>query len=369
MKRILFAAVAACLFAPAAAPAQLGTAGGWGAGTGAGYEFYNFGDPATTGIEGLSLFVVPLAARATVMNRVQLSVSSAYASATLTRPDGSTAALSGITDTELRVSVPVMRRLVLTGIAALPTGHSEHTDEEAAVAGAIASDLLPFRLSSWGVGGGFGVNAAYAQTLGDYGVGLSAGYGIGREFSPLVGGSIGYRPGSELRLRAAVDRNLGAAGKASLQLSMHRFGEDEFDGATAYRSGNRYLALGSYAFAAPRQSSALVYGGVMHRSEGSFLNSPETAPSQDLFLVGGGLRMPWGRGMLLPSADVRLFRTADGVGQGAAATVGTAAEWPAGAVVLAPTLRARFGNVLVHQGAESGFTGADLGLFVRFGAR
>lgn len=361
----LIGAAAAALLSPALSAAQLPP---WSGGTGAGYESYRFGDADAVGIRSLSLFTVPFGARSTVWEEVEVEIGGAFARGSLTAADGSSSSISGLTDTEVRVSSPVADGVILTAVAALPTGHASHTQEEAAVAGALAADLLPFRVSHWGSGGGLGLNAAYAREVNGYGLGVSAGYSMAGEFNPITSQGVGYRPGNELRLRAVVDRNVGPAAKASLQLTVQRYGDDRFAGENLYRSGNRYQAIGSYAFAVGYGANAVAYGGVLHRSRGAFLGDIQEAPAQDLFLLGGGARMPFRQGMLLPSVDLRLFRTADGLGQGFTTGVGTSAEWPAGRVTLAPTVRARFGRLLANENASSGFTGLDLGMFVRHGA-
>jgi hypothetical protein len=86
-------------------------------------------------------------------------------------------------------------------------------------------------------------------------------------------------------------------------------------------------------------------------------------------LVGGGLRLPMTWGAVLPSADARIFRSGDGVGQGFGVGVGASAEWPTGGMTLVPSARLRLGRVVVLDGAESGFTGGELGLTLRRGRR
>jgi hypothetical protein len=164
-----------------------------------------------------------------------------------------------------------------------------------------------------------------------------------------------------------VDHTLGRSAKASLQLGMQRYDDDVLGGQNLYQSGNRYQAIGSLAFAAGARSSGAVYAGVSHREQGTFLDASREAPSQDLLLAGAGLRIPVGRGALVPGVDGRVFRSADGVGQGYATGAGAALELPLGGMTLVPSVRGRFGNVIARENAESAFTGVDAGLMVRFG--
>jgi hypothetical protein len=71
--------------------------------------------------------------------------------------------------------------------------------------------------------------------------------------------------------------------------------------------------------------------------------------------------------VLLPGLDGRVFRSADGVGQGYSLGIGTSAELPVGAVRLVPLLRLRLGNLIVRDGTESGFYGLEGALTIRLG--
>lgn len=333
-------------------------------------DHYSFSDEEATGIRSLSLFTLPVSAAAPLGERLSVELRSAFARGSLERADGSSVDLSGLTDTELRVG---FRRggdmaLQLQGIAMLPTGSSSQTPEEAQLAGAVAADLLPFRISNWGSGGGAGVHASVARSFGDTGAGLSASYVVGREFEPLEGEPFGYQPGDQLRIRGAVDHNVGPDARVALSLTLERFSDDAVDGTNLYRSGNRIQALASYAFAPTPRTSALAYGGVFHRSEGTaLLDAAPAVPSQALLLAGGGVRVPMGWGVLVPSGDVRLFRTDDGVGQGWLTGVGLATEIPAAGHLVVPSVRARFGTVLVRDDVESGITGLELSFTARMG--
>lgn len=360
-----------CLLALAAAPraaAQGGDGSPWTAGGGVRMERYGFGEAGAVGIDGVSLVTVPLWAEARVAGRVRVTLSGAFATATLRRADGSDASMSGLTDTELRVAVPVVGEwMTVTGVAVLPTGRARLSAEEMEVAAVVASDLLPFAVSNWGSGGGIGANLSAARRFGAVGVGVAGGFRASREYQAFDADGPAYRPGDETFVRLAVDRSFGA-GKATLQASGHRFAHDQLGGGNLYRSGNRLQLIGSYAFAGGPRSSGVVYAGVLHRENGSSLaDLSADLPAQDLYLVGAGARLARGRGALLPSVDGRIFRSADGVGQGYGVGVGASAEVPAGAVVLVPSARLRLGSVLVREGAESPFTGMELGFTLRRG--
>lgn len=360
-----------CLLALGAAPAAAQPDDGppWRGAAGVRLETYAFGQAETVGIDVVSLLTVPFAAEARVAGRVHVALSGAFATARLARPDGGEATLSGLTDTELRVSVPVVGDwLTVTGTAVLPTGKETLSAEELEVAAVIASDLLPFAISHWGSGGGIGAGVSATRRWGAVGVGASGGYRASREYRAFQDGAA-YRPGDEAFLRVAVDRAVGP-GRATLQAGIHRYAHDELEGGNLYRAGDRYQLIGSYAFTGARRTSGVVYAGLLHRQNGATLaDFSEDFPAQNLLLVGTGLRVPVRRGALLPSVDARLLRSEDGVGQGWGVGAGASAEWPAGAVTLVPSARLRYGRVLVLEGAESRFTGVELGFTLRRGTR
>jgi hypothetical protein len=365
---------------PTAAAAQ---GPGWLAGAGVSYETYHFGDAQTAGVESLSLLTIPLAAQVQVGRVVSVGLDGNYARGSLTDAAGATSTLSGFTDSELTLSVPIVRggtAVTFTGMAILPTGKSTQTAAEATVAGAMAAELLPFRITNWGSGGGAALAASVAQRFGEMGLGASVGYRATSEFEPLDGESFGYRPGNELRVRVAADRTIGESRKASLALTMFRYGNDRFDGQNLFQSGTRLQALASYAFPVGYGNSAVLYAGALHRSAGSVLTTfpggsvDPNAPSQTLLLFGGGARAPSRLGVLVPSTDLRLFRREDGIGQGYLFGLGLGLELPLAraadgtpAVTLIPSLKGRLGNLMMAEDASTGVTGAELGLTLRFG--
>lgn len=369
MRRMLLPALfAALLAAPRPVAAQ---ADGWTAAVGAALEAYRFAQPQAAGIRTLSLVSAPFTARGPVAGPVWLSLSGSYARGVLEQADGSKVTISGLTDSQLQISAVVVPRLAsVSVIALLPTGTSELSLAQAELAGAVSADLLPFRVSHWGSGGALGVGTTIARNLGAVGLGASAAYVVGRSFDYLADQPFALRPGNELQLRLALDAAAGASGKLGLQLLYQHNAEDEINGQNLFRPGDRFQARGSYAFTAGGGSAAIVYGGLLHRASGLFLGATaERSPDENLAFGGAGLRAPVGRGVLAPAIDARLARRSDGLEQGYTVGVGSSLEWPLGAgrLRLVPSARVRFGHLIVRQGQESGFSGVDLGLGLRFG--
>lgn len=330
------------------------------------FETYSFADPEIVGIESLTLLSTPFAATIGLGASAELSVSGAWARAQLKRDDGSEATIAGPTDTEVRLTVRLASdavRLSVVGLA--PTGKSGLTIDEADVAGMIAADLLPFRVTSWGSGGGLGGSIAVAQRAGEIGFGASVGYVVASSFEPIDGG-FDYRPGNQLHVRAAVDRTIGSTAKASLQLTYEMYGTDQADGSNLFRSGDRIQGVASYAFAVGTASNAIAYAGYLNRQEGLFEDDRFVVPAENLLFAGAGARLAAGRSVIQPQIELRVLGGDEDAGKGYTAGAGVGIELPAGNAVIVPAARIRIGNAELRPGQESGFTGGELSFTVRF---
>ncbi len=363
IRRVLLSLVLLPLAGSTAAAQQSGAM----LGGGADFQGYFFSNADQVGIKSLSLLSVPLGA-SLPLGRFRLAVGGAWARGQLTRSDGSTATLAGMTDTQLALSLG-LGDLTLSAFGLVPTGVSRLSQDQADVAGKIAAELLPFPLSNWGSGGGVGLGSNVDHRFGATTLGIGGAYLVGRAYDALDAADFSYRPGNELRARAALTTRVGTAGDVGLQLTVQQSADDRLNGQNLFRSGTRVEALASYSLAAGGRGSALVYGGVLHRSAGTFLTLGVPAAAQDLILAGGNLRLPLGGAVLVPAVDGRLFRSADALGQGWVSGVGAALELPLGSdgVRLVPTVRGRLGSYQVQAGVTSRITGVELGLTLRRG--
>lgn len=337
-------------------------------GTGVVWQTYSFGDGAAVGVEDVTLLTIPVAFAARFGSATALDVRGAWASGRLRAPGGAESTISGPTDLEVTLSRTFgLDAVVASLVGVLPTGASTQTLEESGVAGLVAGDLLPFRISNWGTGGGVGGSLAVARRVSGFGVGASVGYVVAREYEPVTGDATLFQPGDFLRVNMVADRTVGGRSKFSLRMGFQRFGDDGLDGVDLFRSGNRYDATVSYAFPSGGNSSAIVYGGFLQREEGRYLADPREVASQGLLLAGGALRAPLGGGVLTPSVDLRLLRRGDGVGQGYLGGIGAGFELPTQGATFIPSVRLRRGSVEARQGLESSVMGIEAALAIRFG--
>ncbi len=335
---------------------------------GVSFESYGFDAPEDVDIESLRLLALPVGARIGVAPGWELQLTSAWAQAELTRDDGTTARISGPTDTEVRLTRTIGEDLLtLTAVAVLPTGRGSLSEDEADVAAMVGADVLPFRISHWGTGGGVGVSTALAGQVGaGVGAGVVLSYLREREFEPFDQ-EFTYRPGHQLEVRGVLDRTFGAAARASLQVGFLRFDADQADGSNFFQPGTRFQGVGSLAFAVGPRASGIVYLGAQHRQEGSYTGESRVIPLQDLVFAGAGFRLPLAGVVIQPTLDQRNVRGDETAGTGYTVTGGVAAEIRAGGTTWIPALRGRLGEVGLRDDRESGFKGVDLGLSVRFG--
>jgi hypothetical protein len=311
------------------------------------FQRYTFSRPEVLDAREVSLYDVPLDAAMPLLGRSRVELHGDYAHGTLTRGDGTQTTLSGLTDSQLRLALPVGNERMgatIQAIALLPTGRETLTAREADLAGILASDLLPFRISDWGSGGAAGLGVSGARAVGSGSIGVGASYLAAREFQPLS--EFYYQPGDQMRLQVAADQNIGHTSKLTLALQYEHFRTDVSRGTNLYRAGDRYQAMTSFAFAATPTSSVIVYAGAIDREAGAALaDGILPYPHQRLVLAGWGGRARAGRFTLVPAFDFRYVNGSDGLPDGYLPSLGGSVEWPLGRVVLSAGARGQFGAV------------------------
>jgi hypothetical protein len=338
-------------------------------GGGATLEYYQFTEKNQVGLASVTLVTTPLAGRASLGRVATFTVVGAFATAQLRTADGKASVMEGLTDTRATLDLHLIPNgLTLSGIFIAPTGESRQSADEALVAGLVAADLLPFGITNWGTGGGIGFQLSGTRRLSTIGTGFSVSYRQARDFEPITGNSLVYRPGNEIRARLALDANVGGGTKASLLLGFQNFSGDRADGVNLFQSGKRLEVMSTLAFPVGYRGSGAIYGGVLHRESGQFLSATiPDAPSQDLLLVGGLIRQRALGGWFTPRIDVRAFRSADGLGQGYVGGLGLSMEWGAGGTTWIPSVTGRYGSVEVSEGNRSSIVGFQVGLTARLG--
>jgi hypothetical protein len=369
---VLGAGVAVAALA-VAAPAQAQLAGGIRTQV----EALTFSSPEESGIEWISLLSTPWDASLGVGDWGAVSVRGNWALAHIEANGGASDEIVGLTDTEVMVDIFLGERALLSLSALAPTGKTELDAVEFGLSGILAAQSLPFSMAAWGTGGRVGADLVVdASPTPRTRVTLLTGYHLGREYEPLNVGGLQYRPGNQLNLRASVEQFVGRA-SLGLTLGFQNFGEDQTQGQNLFQAGNRFQAVASGLVPFGETGSAGVWASWTRRAQGSaavgvipVLDGVLDQPSQDLVQFGGALRLPVAGVVVIPEADVRLFRQENGVGEGRLSGLGVTAELPlrrsrrGSRLFLEPSLRARFGSIEDPFGNATGiqFYNASIGL-------
>ncbi len=349
---------------------------GTAAGTGPYFQGYNLHQEL--GVESANLLLLPAAFEIQAGERTRLDFYGAWARGQV-ESDGQAFQLNGPVDTRVRARVRALPWALITVTANLPTGKESHTTEEAVVSSALATEMLAFREASWGMGAGLTTGVATAWSAGGWGVGLGTSYRISGEFEPEADSELVYGPGDELRLRFALDRNVGETGKVTLGTTMQRFDSDEIDGRNLFQAGNRIRLDAAYAFGVGRTTWSF-YGANLWRERGD-VTLDVTGPggdvvgdttfhtgTQNIVVLGANGSVPLtGTYRVRPSMELRVQDREAGPGSGW--LVGAGGDVPVrvlGSYDLFPRAVLRVGEMEGPEGVRRRIWGGDLGLTLRW---
>ena len=305
------APLAAAMLLPAAVLAQTG-------GTAfAGAEVRGVSYQSGLGIKSVSEIAVPFAVIWPANARLSFDLGGRYATASRKDSNDSSVTISGLTDIQVRGVYQIVPGIAaLTVSANLPTGKTKITDEQLLTAGAIASDFLPYPVSSFGSGFNVTTGLALAVPVGGWALGVAGSYRVNGDFTPFADttncpvnngtAGCGYKAGGEFRVRVGADRLVGQ-GRISFGLTYSSFGEDEFGSSRIFQSGERYIGQGSWSF--PVGNVGLqVYAWDLYRKPGSqLISGGVTTQKRNLIAVGAAGSVQMGRNVLRPQVEYRLF--------------------------------------------------------------
>ena len=321
---------------------------------------------AGLGVKTISELAVPLGAMYNPSARLALDLGVRYASASRTPEGGAAkATVSGLTDVQLRGVYQVVPDVVVLTLAAnLPTGKTKLSPDELPAAGAVASELIPFPVTSFGTGANVTTGLAVAVPVAGWAVGLAGAYRLSGAFSPIASVDSTYKPGAELRFRVGGDRVIGQ-GRVSLGFTYSSFSQDEFGGANIYQPGKRYITQESWSF--PVGNLGLVlYAWDLYRTPGTLLSSSSVTEKQNVLTAGVAASVQMGRSVLRPQLEFR--RHTAGVDKLEAAgqllSLSARLSLPVSETLsVTPALRFDTGNIV--SGATYGFTGWGLSVGIR----
>jgi hypothetical protein len=287
----------------------------------AGVEVRGVAYQSGLGIKSVSEVAVPFAVVWPANARLSFDLGGRYASASRKGSNDSTATISGLTDIQVRGVYQLIPDLaVLTLSLNLPTGTTKITNNQLLTAGAIASDLLPYPVASFGSGFNATSGVALALPVGGWALGVAGSYRLNGNFTPfadttgcpVANGKAGcsYKAGGEFRVRVGADRLFGQ-GRLSLGFTYSSFGEDEFGSSPIFQSGKRYIGQGSWAF--PIGNVGLqVYMWDLYRSPGSqLITGGAITQKRNVLAFGAAGSVQMGRNVLRPQVEFRIHTLGD----------------------------------------------------------
>ncbi len=204
-----------------------------------GWEIRGYSFDSGISTTATSQWRIPVIAVVPVARRLSLDLTTNVVSSRL-ETDAGTQTLSGLSDTQLRALYTLSRDRVVASLSLnLPTGKQDLTGDEFQVAGAIGSTYLSFPVPTMGTGFSATGGVAWARPLGTWNFGVSGAFRVQGAYSPLKDSASGveYNPGTELRVRAGVDRVLGQRTRLLLGATYSTFSTDEFSGTGQVASG------------------------------------------------------------------------------------------------------------------------------------
>ncbi|MDP3775147.1 MAG: hypothetical protein Q8Q85_12870 [Gemmatimonadales bacterium] len=332
--------------------------------TGVEYRTLSF-DPGL-GTKTVSELVVPIGLVLPFSNRVTVDLGTRFARAERTDESGASGTISGLTDLQARAVIQLVPDVALFTVTAnLPTGKTKLSNEQLAVAGAIASDLLPFPVSSFGSGTSVTTGLAFAVPVAGWALGLAGSYRMSGSFTPLAGVDSSYKAGAEMRFRAGVDRVVGQ-GRVSLGFTYSSFTTDEFGGSGVFRPGKRYIGQAGVSLPLGNMGLSL-YAWDLYRASGTVPVNGLTTEKQNLMALGAALSIQRGRNVFRPSVEYRLFGEGDSslVKAGTLLSLGARYQMATGeSMSLIPSVRYDMGNI-PNGATDVGYSGFSVGLSLR----
>jgi hypothetical protein len=334
------------------------------------FQGYKFADDAPT--QSASLMLVPIGIQFKASNALTFDLYSAYARGTAELLSGASHTMEGIVDTRLRANVAVTSWAVITAALNLPTGNATHDDSEAIVASVLSGELLGFREALWGTGFGATTGIATAFRAGSTGIGLGASYRVASEFEPDADQDFKYTPGNEVRVRAAIDQDIGNS-KLTLGGTFQNYSDDRLDGRDLFAPGNRWRADVTYSFRAGTNSTWTLFATDIWRENGDVTlefddgttsrDSVFEAGQQNLVVVG----LAGSLGSIRPSADVRLLTREIGTNEGWLGGLGFDFPMRRGSTDIIPTVRGSYGQLEDSADNKRNVMGGEVSLTIRFG--
>jgi len=220
-----------------------------------GFEFQRYGLSQGLGIQSASQWSVPLVIVAPLGRQMSLDLTTHFAHSQITDSAGASQAVSGLTDTQLRLLYTVGRDRAVASLSLnLPTGKRSFPLTQFGVSSAIGSNFLSFPVGSLGTSFGITGGLAYAVPAGRWNVGLAGSVRYQGNYEPIQDSALtlSYNPGLEGRLRVGADRVIGQRARIVLGFTYSSFSTDQFSGGgfsgQYFNPGSRFIGEAGYGY-------------------------------------------------------------------------------------------------------------------------
>lgn len=332
-----------------------------------GAEFYTMSFDPGTGTKSMREMVVPVGLVLPISPRFSLDVGTYVVSVERQDENGATATISGLTDVIVRGGYQLRQDFAtLTFGMSIPTGQGTLTRDQLLAAGTVASDLIPFPVTSFGAGFTATTGLAIAVPAGAWAIGLAGSYRYNASYDPIAPDTAdpnppSLTPGSEFRVRLGLDRLVGQ-GRLTAGVTYSTFSQDEF-GADRASPGPRIITQLSWNLPLGNNSASLYVWDVYRGAGDATTSLPSIKQNTIAVGVVGGFRM--GRGTLRPALEFRSQSTQSDTGDESGTLIGVGAkyQWQVGSrMTVIPGARFDTGTI-----ADIGFTGLSGSLGLRVG--
>ncbi len=309
----------------------------------------------------------PVGVLVPVGKRFSFDIGTNYAITTVSLPGSANQSFSDFTDTQLRGSYVLGNDAVVASVMVnLPTGKKTTTLSNFGVAASASSNFLLFPVNTYGTGFSVTPGLAAAATVGDWNLGIAGSLRVSSSYAPFTGNdSLKYDPGIETRVRAGVDRLIGAS-RLQAGFTFSTFSNDQLNqGGTGgftstFDPGNRFLV--DVGVVSPAGGGTVgVYVWNYHRiSSGS-------SGKENVFTAGLNGSFPLSARVALdPIAEARLWSPQSGTGSLFGA--GTSLRIEIGQRVwFVPGGRLDFGRIRTGSGPSSSVTSWSATSLIRLG--
>jgi hypothetical protein len=258
-------------------------------------ETYEFDPGPGVKFSRVTQLTVPLGVTVPLGRFGDIHLSSGYVNTRLESDSVADQTISGLIDTELRLSWnAVPGRLLVFANTALPTGTETVAAEELTVLAVVATDVIGFAASTLGSGGAAGLGFAGAVPLSSsWALGLGGSIQEPFSYQPIVDDTSTLKPGTDLRLRAGLEGALARRTYLRTAFVWAHRARDEVGGDTRNGIGNRLIGYVSLEQGIGNSALSLYAFDVFRGSPQIELTAVGAAVLPRGNLIGAGAQFVW----------------------------------------------------------------------------